>query len=280
MLVFPTSVEVNLKTYPYTNLAIIGICAVVLLFFGTPEVLVLASYNPLQLIGYQFAHAGLFHLLGNMLFLWVFGNAVLDKVGNLWFPVIFLATGVVAGVAQMALDGVPTVGASGAVNGIIGFYLVVYPKNRVHLMWFFFLRGGEFSLPGFVLILFWFFMDNLGAFGGGGAVAYWAHVGGFVAGFFLGWIFLVTGGARMAHYDNETLLELWGLPIKSRSTKPVPVFPSAYELQAAEEEPEDPNAEIEVTCPYCNEDLEVMPEFVGSIFQCPACGEDISVSAD
>lgn len=279
-MVLPTSVEVNLKTFPHANLALIGVCSLVMLVFGVPEWMLLTRLDPVELVAHLFIHAGFLHLLGNMLYLWVFGNAVLDKIGNVWFLAVFLLTGVVGGVAQVMVGGVPALGASGAVNGIIGFYLVVYPTNRVHCVYWFFIRAGEFSLPGFVLILIWFFMDNVGAVSGSDGVGYLSHIGGFLSGFGLGWIFLACGWARMAHYDNDTLLEIWGLPIGKRLEKPQPVVAGMPNIDAEGGGLEDAGAPLEMTCPYCEEDLEALPEFVGTIFECPVCGEEISVSID
>ena len=140
----------------------------------------------------MFMHGGWMHLIGNMWFLWVFGNNIEDSMGHFRFVVFYLLCGVLAAGAHILTDPgsmVPTVGASGAISGVMGAYLVLYPKVRVHTLFFFVVFVRIFLLPAWVLLAQWFFIQlllgagSLGAEGGG--VAFWAHVGGFVAGLVL-----------------------------------------------------------------------------------------------
>ena len=143
----------------------------------------------------MFVHAGLAHLLGNMLFLWIFGDNVEDRLGHLRFLGFYFLCGVAAALAQVAIDPlspVPMVGASGAVAGVMGAYLVLYPHSRVLMLFPFPIF--VFELPAIVFLGFWFLMQFLNGIGQlpvfqqdqiSGGVAFWAHVMGFVSGLVL-----------------------------------------------------------------------------------------------
>lgn len=141
------------------------------------------------LVTSMFLHGGWGHLLGNMLYLWIFGDNVEDRLGRLAFVLFYLGTGIAAGAAQIAVDPesvVPLVGASGAISGILGAYIVMFPRKRVRVLLFYFIT----EVPAFVVIGLWALMQFVSGYGsvvyraadGGGGVAYMAHVGGFAAG--------------------------------------------------------------------------------------------------
>ena len=136
-------------------------------------------------------HGGWLHLLGNMLFLWIFGDNVEHRVGHLPFLVFYLVAGVIASFAQILVDVdsvIPTLGASGAIAGVLGAYLVLFPANRVLVL---FLRF-PIWVPAIVAIGLWAVLQVVGGFGAtteGGGVAYMAHIGGFVAGLVAGVLF-------------------------------------------------------------------------------------------
>jgi len=140
----------------------------------------------------MFMHGGWVHLIGNLWFLWIFGNNIEDSMGHLRFLVFYLVTGLVAAMAHvvMAPDStVPMVGASGAISGVMGAYLILYPRARIDtLFWFVFLIR-VFPLPAWVMLGYWMLLQFLGSAGaalaGGGGVAYAAHIGGFLAGVLL-----------------------------------------------------------------------------------------------
>ena len=139
------------------------------------------------LVTSMFLHGSWFHLIGNMWFLWIFGNNVEDSMGHLRFVVFYLLTGVVAALSHVLLDpgsSVPLVGASGAISGIMGAYLVLYPRARVDTLIFLVIFVRVVPLPAWVILGYWFLIQlvSTGAAAGGGGVAYAAHVGGFVAG--------------------------------------------------------------------------------------------------
>ena len=140
----------------------------------------------------MFLHSGWLHIIGNMWFLWVFGNNIEDSMGHGRFVVFYLLCGVAAAATQMVSDPaspVPMVGASGAISGVMGAYVLLYPRVRVHtIVWLGFFVT-TVALPAYVMLGYWFVLQLLlGAASalshaqGGGGVAVWAHVGGFVAG--------------------------------------------------------------------------------------------------
>ena len=140
----------------------------------------------------MFLHGSWMHLLGNMWFLWLFGNNIEDSMGRLRFVAFYLLCGLAAAAGQvLASPGspIPMVGASGAISGVMGAYLLLYPKVRVYTLvpLGFFLTS--MALPAWVMLGYWLliqFVSGLVAFGGDkGGVAFWAHVGGFVAGMVL-----------------------------------------------------------------------------------------------
>lgn len=167
----------------------------------------------------MFMHGSWMHLIGNMWFMWVFGNNIEDSMGHLRFIVFFLLCGVLASVAHILSDpssAVPTVGASGAISGVMGAYLILYPKVRVHTLFFFFIYIRVFLLPAWVLLVEWIVIQvvsGVGTFGAkGGGVAFWAHIGGFVAGLLLIKLFqrpqLVTAKRQHVRLPRDERLRL------------------------------------------------------------------------
>jgi membrane associated rhomboid family serine protease len=150
-----------------------------------------APLDPLRfvpLLTSMFWHGGLLHLAGNMLYLWIFADAVEDRLGHFRFLAFYLLAGAVAGLAQVALSPeatAPTVGASGAIAGVLGAYLVSFPRARVVAFVPIFILPWIVEIPAVVYLVLWFLMQVLSAFadhGGAAGVAWWAHVGGFLAG--------------------------------------------------------------------------------------------------
>lgn len=138
-----------------------------------------------------FLHGGFMHLIGNMLFLWIFGDNVEDTLGHWRFLGFYLATGILASAAQYITEPysqVPMVGASGAIAGVMGAYLLLFPKARVDIMIVLIVFFRVLPIPAWIMLALWFgmqFVGGLGAEAGTGGVAYWAHAGGFVAGLLL-----------------------------------------------------------------------------------------------
>jgi membrane associated rhomboid family serine protease len=136
----------------------------------------------------MFLHGSWMHLIGNMWFLWVFGNNIEDSMGHARYLIFYLICGALATAAHLASapgSPIPTVGASGAISGIMGAYLVLYPRVRVFTLFFFVIFIRVIPIPAWVMLLWWFGLQVLSGSvlaGSGGGVAFWAHVGGFVAG--------------------------------------------------------------------------------------------------
>ncbi|MBC7165159.1 MAG: rhomboid family intramembrane serine protease [Roseovarius sp.] len=155
------------------------------------------------LVTSMFLHGGLLHLAGNMLFLWIFGDNLEDRMGHLPYLAFYLATGIAAGLAQVLgepLSRMPTVGASGAIAGVMGGYLLLFPRARVDVLLIFVVFVQIVTMPAALMLVIWFVFQLLAGLASNpetGGVAYWAHAGGFVAGVVLTLpVFWRLGGPR------------------------------------------------------------------------------------
>jgi membrane associated rhomboid family serine protease len=209
----PVTDAVRARRRPYVNVGIIILCSAIFAYelllpssdldaffrdFGVIPADLWAWWQdpsglaePATIVTSMFLHGGWLHLASNMVFLWVFGDNVEDALGHVGYALFYAACGAAAAVAQVATDTsstVPIIGASGAIAGVLGAYLVLYPRATVGVivpwLWFF----GAFPIPAAVMILFWFALQLLAGIADLGtdaaqSVAYWAHVGGFAAGF-------------------------------------------------------------------------------------------------
>ena len=162
----------------------------------------------ITLLTSMFMHGGIMHLLGNMLFLWIFGDNLEDRLGHVKYLVFYLVCGFIASLAHVfttvAFSSdtssllIPSLGASGAISGVLGGYILLHPHRRVHAFVFNILT----SVPAWVAVGLWFvfqLISGLGVLGSGsqqGGVAYAAHIGGFIAGLVLVKFFDIGGGAR------------------------------------------------------------------------------------
>ena len=157
----------------------------------------------LTLLISMFMHGGWAHILGNMLFLWIFGDNIEDRLGHLRYLIFYLVCGVLASLAHVFTTVafgsnplVPSLGASGAISGVLGGYILLFPRRQVHVILFRFLT----TVPAYVALGMWFlfqFISGIGMLGGGsqaGGVAYAAHIGGFIAGLLLVKVFAVGRG--------------------------------------------------------------------------------------
>jgi len=139
---------------------------------------------PITLFTAMFLHGGLLHLMGNMLFLWIFGNNVEGHLGHFRFTIFYIATGIIASIVHILMNvysKTPMIGASGAISGILGAYIILYPKARIDTLIFFFFFIQIIKLPAFVFIGIWFLMQVISSSHGDG-IAWYAHIGGFLAG--------------------------------------------------------------------------------------------------
>ncbi len=151
----------------------------------------------------MFLHGGFMHLAGNMLFLWIFGDNMEDEMGHIGFLIFYLAAGLGAGLAQFAADStstVPMVGASGAIAGVMGGYLLLFPKARVDILVIIIIIFRIFTVPAWLMLGLWFglqLFNGLSFDSSGGGVAHWAHAGGFIAGAILTLpLWIKRGGSR------------------------------------------------------------------------------------
>ncbi len=187
----PYSVVHNLRVEPAIEAGrIVG-------FYKTPGV----GLNPqlLTIFTSMFMHGGLLHIVGNMLYLWIFGNNIEDALGHFRFLIFYFACGTAAALLHLVFNmgsPVPMVGASGAIAGVLGAYLLLYPTARVRVLLFLFVFVTVVAIPASVVLVIWFLGQFLNVLGGqlqGGGVAYWAHIGGFATGMA---IIIALGGKR------------------------------------------------------------------------------------
>ncbi len=144
----------------------------------------------------MFLHGGLLHLLGNMLYLWIFADNIEAVIGNFRFLMFYLAGGLLAGLAQVIVmpdSAIPCIGASGAIAAVMGAYIVMYPRSRVRMLFILFFT--VFYIPAWVFLGVWFVQQLSSGIGGlgvdAGGVAWWAHIGGFVFGLVSGYYYRV-----------------------------------------------------------------------------------------
>jgi membrane associated rhomboid family serine protease len=159
--------------------------------WGVVPQFVTSGHNLPTLITHMFLHGGWMHLAGNMLFLWIFGDNLEDLMGPVKFLLFYVAAGLAAAGLQIAADPfgqIPMVGASGAIAGVLGGYLLLFPRARVDVLIILIIIFRVFPIPAWIMLGLWF---GIQVFSGattpsdGGGVAYWAHAGGFVAGLLL-----------------------------------------------------------------------------------------------
>ncbi|HUI31857.1 MAG TPA: rhomboid family intramembrane serine protease [Candidatus Acidoferrales bacterium] len=212
-MIIPTRLDFKYVFAPVANAIIIGITITFFIFeitgalpYSVFNEMVLRDMNPMGLIGNLLLHASWLHLIGNMLVLWVFGNAVNSVVGNKWYPVIYVGLGIAASMAHLALSDGSAVGASGAINGIVGMSLVLFPGVPLKILLFVWLAPIRLSPRSFWTILMWLVFDFIGVAAGGDHIAHWAHLGGFFAGVGLG--FLLLRFQKVASYDSS-IVDLW-----------------------------------------------------------------------
>jgi len=173
----------------------------VLTYGVVPNQIVTALANPAQvswlvwatLITSQFLHGGWAHIIGNMLFLWVFGDNIEDILGHFVYLIFYLTSGVAASFTQVFIagpSGIPSIGASGAIAGVLGAYILLYPLARVSIIVPLFIYFTTIELPALFVLGWWFvqqFFYGIGSLSSAmeGGVAFWAHVGGFIVGLIL-----------------------------------------------------------------------------------------------
>lgn len=268
----------------------------------------LRSWSLKGLFGYMWLHGGLFHLLGNMLFLWIFGNAVCAKLGNLRYLGLYVLFGVVAGIAQLVPHALPVLGASGAINGVVGAYLVLFFENEITCLLGILIYFRWFTVSSLWIILLWLFWDVLGALRGGSHVGHLAHLGGFATGFGITLLMCKKGWITMEKYE-KSLLQMWEARKRGRETEPLDVAYARLGLQMTDEErvqevstpaeipthehrpiplppvesepaPGRPKANgfIRTAC-ACGQTIRVTHQYAGRAVRCPRCRQPVVIPA-
>jgi membrane associated rhomboid family serine protease len=191
------------RSFPYVTIALVGLNVLIFLaeLAGGDQFIAHWAFVPARfsaqpwtnaatIFSAMFMHAGWMHLFGNMLFLWVFGDNVEDRLGHVQFLIFYLLAGLAATFAQYALSpesGVPNIGASGAIAGVLGAYILMFPEGRVNVL----LGRQIVPMPAFAVLGLWIVFQLISGVGtiantadnaNAGGVAYMAHIGGFVAG--------------------------------------------------------------------------------------------------
>ncbi|HEY3823388.1 MAG TPA: rhomboid family intramembrane serine protease [Bryobacteraceae bacterium] len=219
---FPLRDDRPTYTAPVVTTLLIIACALVFFFelslddysrdyFITRYGVVPAHPQPITLLTSLFIHGGWSHIIGNMLFLWAFGKSLEDAMGHTKFLAFYLIAGIAAGITHIVFNlntTLPTVGASGAIAGVMGAYLVKFPRARIHTLIFLFFFVTMADIPAAVILLYWFVTQLFSEYGSitqtqvmNGGVAYAAHIGGFVTGMIL--VYLM--GTRTRYFPRRDI---------------------------------------------------------------------------
>jgi membrane associated rhomboid family serine protease len=220
--VFPLRDDRPTYTAPIVTTLLIVACALVFFFelsldeysrdyFINLYGLVPAHMRPVTLVSSMFLHGGWSHIIGNMLFLWAFGRSLEDTIGHSKFLAFYLICGLAAGVTQVFFNpgtSLPTVGASGAIAGVMGAYLVKFPRARIHTLVFLFIFVTTADIPAAFILGYWFLAQLLSGYGSiahthvtEGGVAWFAHIGGFITGMIL----VQFMGARTRYFPRRDI---------------------------------------------------------------------------
>ena len=269
---------------------------------GITHDLRLDSWSLKRLLGHIWLHGNPLHLLGNMLFLWIFGNALCAKIGNLRYLGLYILFGVVAGAAQLLSDPRPSLGASGALNGVVGAYLVLFFENEItclFVFWpFIFLYVRWFAVSSIWMILLWLCWDIVGALWSGSNVGHIAHLAGFATGFGITLFLCAKGWITMEKYERS-LVQMWQDRRRSRAKEPLDRAYAQLGLQMTEEElpeeaiatmtqpeptdnplspPEPQPAPLSMgadgfirTACGCGQAIRVTRQYAGRAVRCPRC---------
>lgn len=210
------------RTRPVVTVALIAVNAAVFLHqqalaprefevFVREWGLVPAQFSVVAVLTSMFMHGGWMHVIGNLLYLWIFGDNVEDRMGHGRFLVFYLLCGVAAAMLQVAVNPasqVPMVGASGAIAGVLGAYLVMFPRSRILTLVPIFVFVQIIEVPALLFLGLWFLLQllsgvgTLGQSADVGGVAFWAHAGGFVAGLVAVWVFRRPERQRVEWWDR------------------------------------------------------------------------------
>ena len=220
---FPVSDVIPSKTTPYVTMSLIALNALAFLYqlqLDSPEVqlvwqlfgLIPAYFSWTTLLTSMFLHEGWLHVLGNMLYLWIFGDNVEDSLGHAGFLLFYVFCGAAAALGQVAIhpaSTIPMIGASGAIAGVMGAYFLIYPHSRILTVVFLVVFLDMVEIPAIFFLGFWFVKElfngvgSLGTRSMTGGVAFWAHIAGFAAGGLVGLIWRLRHGGRRTHWEGR-----------------------------------------------------------------------------
>jgi membrane associated rhomboid family serine protease len=218
---FPVSDVIPSRTTPVVTISLIALNAFAFLYeltLSDPELhrfvqsygVVPAYFSLPAVVTSMFLHGGWLHFLGNMLYLWIFGDNVEDRLGHGWFVLFYLGCGAAAALGQVATSPVslvPMVGASGAIAGVMGAYFVLFPHSRVLTAVFILFFMDLIEIPAIFFLGIWFLMQffsgvgSLGADAAQGGVAFWAHIVGFAVGALAGVVWRTIESRRRERWD-------------------------------------------------------------------------------
>jgi membrane associated rhomboid family serine protease len=214
---FPVSDVIPSRTVPVVTVSLIVVNSIVFLYewmlppqalqaFTVQYALIPAFFSVPSVFTSMFLHAGWMHVIGNMLYLWIFGDNIEDQLGHFGFLIFYLAAGAVAAVTQVFINPstlTPMVGASGAIAGVMGAYFVLYPESRILTAIFIVIFFDLVEIPAIFFLGIWFLMQLLSGVGSlgvnnaaAGGTAFFAHIGGFLTGLLIGALLRVRGGRR------------------------------------------------------------------------------------
>lgn len=296
-MILPYQVDVPMARWPISNFVLIAAISAVSIAIwagaipkGLVMAMVLDGWSPVGMIGSNFVHGDHWHLVGNMVFLWVFGNAICAKVGNLAYPALFFAFGLAGSTAHNLFDGGTAIGASAAINGVVGMFLFWYAFNDISCVWLFLIRVGAVTVSSYWIILLFVAFDLWGVASGGAGIAYVAHLGGFFAGL----------GAALALYQSRLVLtgdlerdlfdlfrgerygrrrrvkyeadgELGPEVLKNPIAAASPVRSGPIPMEA------EPPSFIRFNCAGCGHALKVAATHAGKRGRCPGCREMVQI---
>lgn len=292
---FPYRVDVPHEHRPVMNWVVLATTMLVFWFQVADNSITmrywLDGWGIRGLLGSIWLHAGLWHLLWNSIYLWVFGNAICSKLGSLGYLPAYVGLGVAGGMSHLLFSSAPAVGASGAISGLIGMHLVLFPENSisfVFLWWFLPHRPAWFSFRSFWFIIPWFALNIYGAMHGSGGVAYMAHIGGFVAGVGLAFLLLKTGDIRVERHERSILglLGLGGKKTRPSSRKDdrarrkrqrdVQERLETLRQTASAKPVERPLEFIRFNC-GCGQPIKVPAKHAGRTGRCPGCAGRVRI---
>jgi membrane associated rhomboid family serine protease len=254
---------------------------------------VLDGWGIRGLFGHMWLHAGFLHLIGNLIFLWLFGNAICSKLGNILYLPVYVGLGLISAISYLILDGRTMIGASGAIFGIVGMYLVFFPENSVSFMYFLFFppfcifRPLFFSISGYWLIILWFVLNIFGIVSGSEGVAYIAHIGGFLGGFGLAILMLKMKWIGLERDERSIFdilspkktnvpdmsreeLEFWRRELKKKEKRKI------HTVTPVEKPGTSTSKYIHFSC-SCGQRIQVAKEYAGKIGRCPKCSKRIKI---